>query len=468
MRCLQMAIVSVIALQMISWAEGIPNPGFENWTTVDFEEPVPYLTSNRETIKEYGELSVTKTTDAHAGSYAVRLETKELNGDTVPAMVFNCTTLDGDEFPGGIAISGTPTALTGYYKCDIATGDTAIFAVLFKKDGAVVNTDWMQNYLKIHGSQSEYTEFSMPFSLSEAPDSVVVIAVSSNAMAFSGIPGSVLQLDDLSFEGIDTQPAELNGGFENWQTCSLTVIDDWLADGDSVVQSTDAYANDYAVKLVTYIDSTDMDSNASSISLGEYDPEVENQVGGVPYTGQTDTLCGWYKYSTPGQDTGAAWIQLRKDGTDIHFADAKLLPASEYTYFEIPFDVAQQPDSIIVAAVSSIRWSEGVIGSELIIDNMRLKSQGEVSRRYGPVEDTRVMLNPAGLLHVPLSAQAIVHTPSSMGKVTLRLFDSQGRMILRRLDTGITHRVDLRPYATGTYILRLRAAEFDYAVRIVR
>ncbi|MBD3320920.1 MAG: hypothetical protein GF350_07505 [Chitinivibrionales bacterium] len=67
--------------------QGIPNPGFENWTVRTYEEPRPYVIFNRLSMPEYGVAVVTKTTDAYEGSYAIKLQTDKLDGDTVTGMV---------------------------------------------------------------------------------------------------------------------------------------------------------------------------------------------------------------------------------------------------------------------------------------------------------------------------------------------------------------------------------------------
>lgn len=89
------------------------------------------------------------------------------------------------------------------------------------------------------------------------PDSVIVAAASSNVKKEkTGIPGSTLFIDSVSFVGVESQPTWLNGDFESWEDVTANMLDGWYIEnqnGKGVYRTTDKVAGEYAVELVTYL-----------------------------------------------------------------------------------------------------------------------------------------------------------------------------------------------------------------------
>ncbi len=204
-------------------AQSIPNGGFENWTTTSCQNPQYFNSSNLQNHGGGGGLgpvNVAQTTDAFHGNFAVKMTTTAIGFDTFPAYAVDFNP-QGNSFTGGIPYSQQPTSLRFRYKCNVMNGDTALVAVFFKKSGVVFS----QNIKKITGSVGTYSLGVMTFSLSQVPDSVMFFAAASNVMAqnFSGKAGSMLQLDSVNFGGVSSQPSNMNGDFETWQTVSQVV-----------------------------------------------------------------------------------------------------------------------------------------------------------------------------------------------------------------------------------------------------
>jgi len=179
----------------------IPNPGFENWTPGgNYEEPDSWFTLNQGTSIA-GVETVTKTTDAHSGIYAIRLETKDVATETVPGTavsgVFNPLTLEVDP---GFDIPGNPITLTGWYKYQPFLLDAGSIEVLLSKwNPALKIREPVGSGIFIQPlTISSYTIFSIDiiYTSSDTADTAIITLLSGS---LTNPPGSVLFVDDLSF-----------------------------------------------------------------------------------------------------------------------------------------------------------------------------------------------------------------------------------------------------------------------------
>lgn len=209
-----LVLLSILFVKQFN-AQSIPNGGFESWSTTNYENPNGFQTSNLEMKNGYQlGVNAVKTTDAQAGNYAIKLTT--IAGTPNPNFAFFANgNPGGSGASGGVPYSQKPTGIRLYYKSNIIGTDTALFIVMFKKAGSYIG----QYLYKITASQSNYTLFNPTFtpSLTVTPDTFIVAAASSNAFLNSGFQiGNSLQIDNMSFTGVVTQPANFNGSFENW------------------------------------------------------------------------------------------------------------------------------------------------------------------------------------------------------------------------------------------------------------
>ena len=196
---LNASISLIIGLNSI-FAQSIQNGDFEQWTTQG-----PFPTPN----SWVGGPSITQSIDAHAGSFAIHLQTgvfvNPMTGDTLIIPGISATGISG-QGPGtqptiGFACTGRPDSLIGYYKYTAAnSGDIPTFEVRISKWNTTSNLPDLIGGAFIQGIESSiYTRFSFPISYqaSTIPDTAVVTLMSSDPAAL--LLGSELWVDDVSF-----------------------------------------------------------------------------------------------------------------------------------------------------------------------------------------------------------------------------------------------------------------------------
>lgn len=350
-----------------SKAQTIVNGAFENWTITNYDDPDNWSTANSELNRGAGVVTVTKVT-GHSG-FAIKLETKVSGNDTSFAF-FSSTERDPVAGEGGVPYTQKPDSITGYYQYNVASGDSALLLVIFKKNGSIVSTD----LFKITGSQSTFTRFSYPLSLSVTPDSVIIAAASSNAIDNVGVkPGSTITFDELAFVGTGVTQAIPNGNFDSWSAKSYDKVNNWSGGGSGISRTTDSYRGSYAMLLETK-DVFDGNANPSAICNGRFGDNGPE--GGVPYTGTQDTLVFYYKYISQGSSTGAVSVSLFAAGSPVGGQFAPIAAASTYTKMEVPFQAGNTPDTIRIVFVSSdFPVTVAHLGSKLYVDEVQLKSQ---------------------------------------------------------------------------------------------
>ncbi len=393
MRKIHLLIAFILPLAL--GAQNIPNGNFESWNTTNYDEMNNgWNNANRESIPKLGLLAVTKTTDKHGGNYAIRLETVSKVGDTVPGYVVN-TPGDPVKQPGGFAYSAQPTKITGYYKYSPSGSDKGLILVVFKKNSKIISLDTFSL-----SAASSYTAFSFNLSLTSAPDTMVFAAVSSIGALNNGngISGSVLFLDDIAFTGSTTMPAIPNGDFESWTATSIDVLNGWNIEGDNnnVTKTSIKYKGNYAVEMKTGLNG-DGSANPAYITNGKGHNGPPD--GGQPFTNTIDTIEFYYKYTSVGNDTAMAMLQVT--GASNFWGQTLSLPAqSVYHLMEIPINTGSwTPDSLNISFQSS-KWpySPKNAGSSLLIDEVQLKSAPlttGINGQKNPFSTLRLYPNPA-------------------------------------------------------------------------
>ncbi len=167
----------------------LPDFSLENWSTLTNEGPDSWNSLNvLQNILVSP--SVTKTTDIHSGSFAVRMENKvsAISGDTTIALL-SLAPLDGSSASIPYA-AATPSTFSGWYKYTNTQADTASIQVLFYQGATVVCY-----HLELLTSAAAYTQFSSPLTFLGTPDSIQILVTAGLKAS------SVLFLDDLAFTG---------------------------------------------------------------------------------------------------------------------------------------------------------------------------------------------------------------------------------------------------------------------------
>lgn len=173
--------------------DALPNHGMEDWYDLTTEEADGWNSFNSLLLAAFGELAVTKTTVAHSGSFAARLETHAIGTDSLPGIISNGT-LSLTGVSQGVPFSDTPTSLDGWFQYEPQGADTARIYALFTNMGVPAGSA----YVELTGTVAAWTAFSAPVIMPFTPDTVR-ITISSG-----GHPGSVLRLDDIAFTGLST------------------------------------------------------------------------------------------------------------------------------------------------------------------------------------------------------------------------------------------------------------------------
>lgn len=192
-------------------ADPIPNGGFSMVDTTSYTDPDEWFTANEFSIIADIDPTVTRVTDAYEGSYAVKVESKELDfGGPIDTIGFLFYAQDiGDEGPfGGYPVpvgAESPKKLSGYYQYHPVGNDTAIAYLVMTAYDAVNNKrDTVGMYGIPLPEALTYTAFQIETPLIAAADSFVLAFGSSDfdqtiGQSPVGI-GSYLLLDALTFD----------------------------------------------------------------------------------------------------------------------------------------------------------------------------------------------------------------------------------------------------------------------------
>jgi len=139
-----------------------------------------------------------KTAVAQHGNSAIKLTTVASGEETAMAYFINANPNNGDPstWTGGIPYTQKPTGISGYYKYNVATGDSALIFAVFSKGDVNIGT----YVFPIGGYHTDYTQFNLTFEppLAQTPDAVIFAATSSIIMVNENVvAGSVLTLEDV-------------------------------------------------------------------------------------------------------------------------------------------------------------------------------------------------------------------------------------------------------------------------------
>ena len=200
-------IAFLSSISFLASSQSIPNNGFETWAT---NPPAPF-----ETVEGWaGGPSISKSTNAHSGSFAMQLQTAVFTNpntgttDTIPGNAFTGTPGTGPGMPGtpGFAFTNRPDSLTGWYTFSPVGNDmNEIRVTLSRWDATNLQREEIANTVFSCNPSDIYTRFSFPIQYSSIniPDTASIEIRSSNAPMEAIILGSILLVDDLEFTSAD-------------------------------------------------------------------------------------------------------------------------------------------------------------------------------------------------------------------------------------------------------------------------
>jgi hypothetical protein len=454
-------------MHTLLYGQSIPNGGFENWTSATYDYPQGYIqTSNTESFFRCNTpFNCVKTTDAYHGTYAAQLTTHISATDTCFGYFIN-TNANGDPltWTGGFPYNQMATGIKGYYKSNVAAGDSAGILLLFRAAGNPVGF-----YLyKFTGVHNTYTPFSFTFSppLLGTPDSVIFAAISSDVFNDFALDGSMFQIDSVSFTGVASQPAAFNGDFEQWQSQTLYTPTGWFissGQGMGFNRTTDVYAGTYAMELQTYLGDNNGNpaAQAGQVGTGYCNGNGGPCVwqGGYPFSSQVDTLAFYYKYAPSGNDTAQVSLTFKNNGIVVWNAGMGIPGiVSTYQYAEIPFNSPNPIDTVIVQLQSS-SWNDtalSFVGSNFKVDNIHFKSQ------ITGTGNLLSNLNQTGFSY-PNPVRDILNIrveKNSYAEMRLTIYDATGRMMSQELlhPAGNIEQLDVSGLQPGIYMFELAGA----------
>lgn len=172
----------------------LPDPGFENWSSMTTEIPDNWYTMNP-MLASINMENVNKSTNSNSGTYAAEISTVQyppVTGDTIrgflslgPINVNNW----GNPFTP-VPYNATPTMFSGSYDYSPSNMDQGSIQIIFYEMGVVIGQAGQQ----LTGTMG-YNNFNFPLTITGTPDSVAILAFSGNH------PGSVLLVDNFSLSG---------------------------------------------------------------------------------------------------------------------------------------------------------------------------------------------------------------------------------------------------------------------------
>ncbi len=188
-------------------AQATPNAGFETWTShTGYNTPDNWDNANPTTaiLGTFTCVKATAAADVHSGAAALKLVTQTYLGNLAPGIATTGTiNTTNQTVGGGIAFTGTPDSITGYYKYTSVSSDHGFASfTLF----GTSNTDTVaQAYFATPAATvGSYTRFSQPLVYRNAhavTNSIWILLSSQNQT--SAKVGSTLYIDDL---GLVTNP----------------------------------------------------------------------------------------------------------------------------------------------------------------------------------------------------------------------------------------------------------------------
>jgi len=165
----------------------VPNAGFESWTGSSPDNWMPSYPT-----------AISKSTDAHSGSAAVKGEVISLFGVLMPPQVI-CGTPGGQ----GFTVTNRPKTFTMWYKHNSVQGDVFfVNVVLYNGSNAVGGAAGIFN------ATSAYTKISIDFTYMEGgavPDNAYIqLGITADQGSSAIHQGSYFIADDVAFEGTAT------------------------------------------------------------------------------------------------------------------------------------------------------------------------------------------------------------------------------------------------------------------------
>ncbi|MEJ7664451.1 MAG: T9SS type A sorting domain-containing protein [Hymenobacter sp.] len=207
--------------------QAVANGDFETWAARNgVDAPTGWLTTDDIAATLLGTTvatgTYTKATDAHGGTYAVRLESKSTLLGVVPgALILGSKVGSNRDLPGGLPFTGRPATLQFYYKLSgtqppvASNGAFAQVALTRRANGTTQVIATGQQVFSTPTASYVLAQVPLTYTSAAQPDSVRLVFASGIVTAAvvgatGATAGTVFQLDDVSFVGTGTVTATRN------------------------------------------------------------------------------------------------------------------------------------------------------------------------------------------------------------------------------------------------------------------
>lgn len=202
------SFIAAIALICVSGFGQVPNGGFEVWPS-DCELEAWSINSVCDVM-----MPITRTTEAHSGSFALRGEVISLFGQVTMQPV-----LQSGEDATGFPISQRYTSVDGFYRFAPVGGDRFGFNVAFYK-GETVVAQGAKFFPATTGTAYVACSTPMVYQTEDVPDRAIIqVQIIGPVTGSDYHVGSVMYLDDVTFGGGGSTEPEprltitINGNF---------------------------------------------------------------------------------------------------------------------------------------------------------------------------------------------------------------------------------------------------------------
>jgi len=191
-------LFSFFILKNLQAQNPLPNASFENWSSFGiYEDPDNWSTLNSSTAV-VGVLTCLKATgaDIHSGTNAIKLITKSVLAQNANGIATTGTiNTTAQTITGGIAYTGRPDSIAGWYKYTSVGGDNGFVAFVLLD--ASNDTIGFANFTTPAATVSNYNYFSAAVNYFTSGTPTLSRCLLSSSAGFTAVINSTLFIDDL-------------------------------------------------------------------------------------------------------------------------------------------------------------------------------------------------------------------------------------------------------------------------------
>ncbi|MBU2019165.1 MAG: T9SS type A sorting domain-containing protein [Bacteroidetes bacterium] len=427
----------IISLSSLSFGQlgNLPNSSFENWqvdSTLELKTWTTFGAFNEGTAK--------RVQSAQNQKFAVELTSQVSPGDTnVPILAYGNFSTGFRGQPYAFVVD----SLIFYAKFNVPANTNAEVTVAQFNQGVPTFTT-----LPITGTQATWARLGIELT-SPFQDSIAIIVSSSPVFGvFDAKNGSTITVDNFSLKGLTAGPALTNFSLENYDSTATNSLEDYRTtnevagflqyNGEFVTRTTDKQSGTYAARLETI--SVGQFGDIPGVISNAFNDQFDI-TNGQPYTGQPDSLTGFYKYSPTMGDVGFVYVAFTKNGNTVAEGEFEMI-ASQTTYkrFGMKFQFTDVPDSMAI-----IIYSGDMDGSVLHVDNFNFKG-GNV----GIAENEKLV----SLVYPNPASEEVMITLNARPE-SIQIFDVSGQIVKTINTSSVLTSVNISDLASGTYLVNV-------------